>query len=74
MEFFCFSTCSFFFHSIALGLRSSGLLFDAFFCFSTCTFFLNVIAFSLRPLGSGFDGFFFVFRLAASFSILLNLV
>ena len=33
MDFFCFSTFSFFFHFIAYGLRPSGLGFDGFFLF-----------------------------------------
>ena len=74
MDFFCFSTCSFFFHFIAVGFRPSGLGFDGFFCFSTCNFFFHFIALGLRHSGSGFDSCFFFFSLAASFSILLLLV
>ena len=51
----------------AVGFRLSWI----FFCFSNCSFFFHFIAFGLRPSGLGFDKFFFVFRLAASFSILL---
>ena len=44
------------------------------FGFSTCSFFFHFIALGLRPSGLGFHVFFFVFRLAASFSVLLPLV
>ena len=40
MDFFCFSTCSFFVHFIAFGLGPSGSGFDGFFfIFSSCSFF-----------------------------------
>ena len=58
MDFFCFSTCSFFFHFISFGLRPSGFGFDGFLDgFSTCSFFFHFIPFGLKPLGLGFDGF-----------------
>ena len=129
MDCFCFSTCSFFSHFIGVRLWPSGSGFDGFllffdlqllflfhwfwlkavgfrlwwisfvfrlaasfpislvlvkgrrvqvlmdfFYFFTCSFFPHFIAFGIRPSGSSFDGFFFVFRLAASFPILLPLV
>ena len=74
MDFFCFSTCSFCSHFIGFGLRPSGSFLDWFFSFFDLPLFSHFIGFGLRPPGSGLDGCFFVFRLAASFPILLPLV
>ena len=68
MDFFCFSTCSFFSHFIAFGLRPSSSGFDGFFfCFLTCSFFSYFIGFCYRPSGWGFDGFFFCFSICRLF-------
>ena len=44
--FFCFSSCSLFFHFIAFGLRPPGLGFDGFFMF----FDLQLVFSILLPL------------------------
>ena len=45
-----------------------------FFVFYLADSFFHFIAYGLRLSGLGFDGFFLVFKLAASFSILLPMV
>ena len=72
--FFVFRLAASFSISLPLveGRRVS--VFMDFFCFLNCSFFFHFIAFGLRLWGLGFEGFFFVFRLAASFSVLLPLL
>ena len=74
MDLFGFSTCSFFFHFIAFGLRPSGLGFHVFFLFFDLQLLSPFYCLGLRPSGLGFHVFFFVFRLPASLSVLLPLV
>ena len=74
MDFFCFSTCSFFSHFIAFDLRLSGLGFDAFFLFFDFQLLFPFYCLWYKALVFWLWWIFFVFRLAASFCILFSLV
>ena len=74
MNFFYFSTCRFFLYFVAFGLRPLALVFHGFIL----AFNLHLLYCILLRLVKGRRVYslmdFFVFRLAASFCILLPLV
>ena len=74
MDFFCFSTCRFFFHFIAFILRPSGSGFDGFFLFFDLQFLFPFYWLWFKDVGFRLSCILFLLRLAASFSILLPLV
>ena len=73
-DFFCFLTCTFFFYFIVFGLKQSGSGFDWFFLFFDLQLLLPFYRVWFKEVGFRLWRIFFVFRLAASFPILLALV
>ena len=74
MDFFCFSTCSFFFHFIDFGLRASGSGYDGFFLFFDLELLLPFYCFWFKSVGFRLWWIFFLLWFGVSFSILLPLV
>ena len=67
MDLFGFSTCSFFFHFIALGLRPSGLGFHVFFFVFRLAASFSVYCLWFKAVGFGLSCIFFCFSTSSFF-------